>query len=50
MIYCRIRNTKVYSCDHYICNKQSGSKTRGMIYCQIAKREVYSCDHSECKK
>ena len=49
MKYCRVRDTNVYSCDHYICNEQGGSKVRGMKYCKVRKTEVYSCDHYECK-
>lgn len=50
MKYCRVGNRQVYSCDHYICNNQNGSKIRGKKYCQVSKKEVYSCDHYQCNK
>lgn len=53
MRYCFIQKRKVYGCDHYDCNRQTGSrqygtKIEGMRWCAVYKRHVYSCDHDEC--
>ena len=55
MRYCFVQKSKVYSCDHYDCNRQTGSsecgtKIEGMRYCIVGKTHVYSCDHYECNK
>jgi len=53
MRYCFRRGAKVYGCDHYNCNRQTGSgsygtQVGGMRYCIVRKTHVYSCDHNEC--
>lgn len=53
MRYCFVAKSKVYGCDHYNCNRQTGSasygtKIGGMRWCAKAGTHVYSCDHYEC--
>ena len=55
MRYCFIAKMKVYGCDHYECNRKTGSsqygtKINGMRWCAVRGTHVYSCDHYECNK